>query len=145
MIWWFSYTKHTTNGIIRDDLQYVRKRSRHISRQDHFYQAVIPHKGHVLMTSLRYAGFTLDSSCYTSADVASHCLFVCFATCAHYLDKRDMHYIIPTHVIDSFSVTCALQARFKLNKDPTSAIRKCNLSSLLQKIICVRNNMCPVI
>ena len=42
-------------------------------------------------------------------------------------------------------VTCALQARFKLNKDPTSAIRKCNLSSLLQKIICVRNNMCPLI
>ena len=28
--------------------------------------------------------------------------------------------------------TCALQARFKLNKDPTSAIPKCNLSSLLQ-------------
>ena len=26
-------------------------------------------------------------------------------------------------------VTCALQARFKLNKDPTSAIRKCNLCS----------------
>ena len=44
-----------------------------------------------------------------------------------------------------FTVTCALQARFKLNKDPTSAIRKCNLSSLLQKIICVRNNMCPLI
>ena len=43
------------------------------------------------------------------------------------------------------NVTCALQARFKLNKDPTSAIRKCNLSSLLQKIICVRNNMCPLI
>ena len=42
-------------------------------------------------------------------------------------------------------VTCALQARFKLNKDPTSAIRTCNLSSLLQKIICVRNNMCPLI
>ena len=42
-------------------------------------------------------------------------------------------------------VTCALQARFKLTKDPTSAIRKCNLSSLLQKIICVRNNMCPLI
>ena len=40
-------------------------------------------------------------------------------------------------------MTCALQARFKLNKDPTSAIRKYNLSSLLQKIICVRNNMCP--
>ena len=29
-------------------------------------------------------------------------------------------------------VTCALQARFKLHKDPTSAIRKYNLCSLLQ-------------
>ena len=45
------------------------------------------------------------------------------------------------------NVTCALQARFKLNKDPTSAIRKCNLSSL-QNVTCAHYceiNMCPVI
>ena len=43
---------------------------------------------------------------------------------------------VHTHSLNGFSlylnVTCALQARFKLNKDPTSAIRKCNLSSLLR-------------
>ena len=54
----------------------------------------------------------------------------------------NVEYLNPSFLIN---VTCALQARFKLNKDPTSAIRKCNLSSLLQKIICVRNNMCPLI
>ena len=41
--------------------------------------------------------------------------------------QKELHLVF----ID-LDVTCALQARFKLNNDPTSAIPKCNMSALLQ-------------